>query len=907
MALCRLLPIVYLLSALLLLRSDSAGGQTLLSVQVWCNKSASCSGPPSTNFSVPLGVCQLQQDNCNSILTAAVEWNVCESGVLFTVNARLGINQCTGVGTYTFLLLCDTCNSVSIAGVVSYSILPSCPQPSTRTCPPASAVPTSLPLTLPPLPPLPPLPSPTPPPPSSPGPTTVPTPPITPRPSSSPLPALNHGPRALGPAQYASKTGQLVNAGVTLAEVFLQMDQDIYYLDFSECVGQAAATTPPVCAACNYVYGPNCGRSPSGPQCPCDFYLAFLLCGTQLQAEITPVAFSTPTTLALLDDFAFSRLITAYVPPGVSGPIRISVNVHAGSEDIYIAVVDAAEIVKVATNSVLQLRVMWDSNIPTLTICPGTPSYPHSGQTFFIIVTAAMRTFHTFPYVPSKRITLRALCIFSPIISTTFTLLVEELPSVLPYSPPPVLPTALPPPSFQPLVTAEGQLNVSFASQRDRFYTVTFGGPCPRYFAASLHLPYLVVKAVALVVAESPNQLGNSTWRDEALGQARVAYSFCPDDLTAPTTLYIQASSDTTNDIASLFWTSDPTKIRVFPMVPGDRSSSSPYSIAKSVQRGVSLRCGDVTFTAPSRLPRAGPAYLGMLPPARKSSAVWPIVVNAILDGNARVSFMPPEDFLSPNASAPSSPLDSSLDYTPSLLHFAANTIIHQPGSDGALWETMWVPDERLDSCSVVLVPTLTNANGLPCDGAPIPLVKRNSTCSVDTLRTVKATVDRVIAKCYPGNSVEANSVAVAQLDAIEMSDEWQACVWATESFFAKRTQVMSPVQSTTVCSDPSMDTSCCSPGAMIDDGACVPAPGFELATNRTLNADGLLSSLPESECIETYLSDYGNLADAQCLDTTPYALGWFMQQTLPFTTCYVDAFGLHSDEVCARQSLVSL
>lgn len=133
------------------------------------------------------------------------------------------------------------------------------------------------------------------------------------------------------------------------------------------------------------------------------------------------------------------------------------------------------------------------------------------------------------------------------------------------------------------------------------------------------------------------------------------------------------------------------------------------------------------------------------------------------------------------------------------------------------------------------------------------------------------------------------------------MSDEWQACVAATESFFATRQQAMSPVQSTTVCSDPSMHTSCCSPGAVISDGPCVPVPGFELTTNRTLDAsadDNFLSSLPESQCIETYLSDYDNLADAQCLDTTPYALGWFVQQTLPFTTCYSSAFGMYSDEV---------
>lgn len=351
---------------------------------------------------MPLGVCQLQRDSCNAIITAAVEWNVCQSGVLFTVNVRLGATDCTGVGTYTYLLLCDTCNSVSIAGVVSYSMLPLCSRSSTpsppATCPPASAVPTALPFlsSLPPLPPLPPLPS------DPPGTDS----PVSPTSSGAPVtqtpsPVLAHGPRALGPAEYVSKTGQLVNAGVTLAEVFLQLDQDLYYLDFSECMGQAPTVTLPplLCAACNYVNGPNCGRSPSGPQCTCDVFLTILLCGTQLQAEITPVPYAAPTVLSLVEDSAFSRVVTVYIPPGVSGPIRISVTVHAGSEEIYIAITDAADVVKAFSDFAFKLRVLWESSISTLTICPGTLNYPRSGQTFFILVTAFMRAFHTSPYV----------------------------------------------------------------------------------------------------------------------------------------------------------------------------------------------------------------------------------------------------------------------------------------------------------------------------------------------------------------------------------------------------------------------------------------------------------------------------------------------------------------------------
>lgn len=123
----------------------------------------------------------------------------------------------------------------------------------------------------------------------------------------------------------------------------------------------------------------------------------------ELSYVIQPISFGVPIQAVLQEELSFTRIFSVYVPPGHCAPIKASVTVHSGTENIYIYMQNSDAIVQLLLDNTNLLQLSWDSYSPTYTICPETRLYPGSGQTVYILVTAGLRIFRTYPYVKRER------------------------------------------------------------------------------------------------------------------------------------------------------------------------------------------------------------------------------------------------------------------------------------------------------------------------------------------------------------------------------------------------------------------------------------------------------------------------------------------------------------------------
>lgn len=93
----------------------------------------------------------------------------------------------------------------------------------------------------------------------------------------------------------------------------------------------------------------------------------------------------------------------------------------------------------------------------------------------------------------------------------------------------------------------------------------------------------------------------------------------------------------------------------------------------------------------------------------------------------------------------------------------------------------------------------------------------------------------------------------------------------------------------------------CCDVQELINEGACLPSPGLVIGTNRT-ERQAEIVAMPASECVATYVAEYGRTADLSCVDDVLLPYEWLAQQVFVFGQCQAEAFGQYGEgKSCTR------